>query len=123
LNNWAGALQRSSFSSTLFFPIEAMKIIPTPHSRLSALVPSIRMILRKRFYAYVPGHLRLSHSLATDFGLTYAEICELTNDLEDVTGLDVASADLSRVQTVGDLVREFQKQMPANPRSYQAALG
>lgn len=100
-----------------------MKIIPTPHSRLSALLPSIRMILRKHFYVYVPGHLRLSHSLTHDFGLTYAEICELTNFLEELTGTDISSADLTRVRNVGDLIREFQKQMPAGVRPYQAALG
>ncbi|MFT4033039.1 MAG: hypothetical protein QM669_11515 [Siphonobacter sp.] len=73
----------------------------------TSLLLAIRFVLEKRFYVSVPSRLGYRQSFSKDLGISEAELCELANELEEMTGLEVDN--MSNIQTVGDLVQQFHK--------------
>ncbi|PQA59446.1 hypothetical protein [Siphonobacter curvatus] len=70
------------------------------------LISSLKKLLNKSFYVY--SSVRLNHSFKKDYGLTYQELCELTNELEHLTGQEIAEPSLRSIDTVGDLINAFR---------------
>ncbi len=76
------------------------------------IISVLRTLFRKSFYVYAPRTIRLQHSFQQDFGLTDAELRELTNEVERVLGFELASPSLRNITTVGDMVNEFHASQP-----------
>lgn len=92
------------------------------------IISALRALFRKSFYVYAPRTIRLQHSFQQDFGLTDAELRELTNEVEQAVGLELATSSIRNINTVGDLVREFRSSQPITAfpsvgSSYSAFVG
>ena len=91
------------------------------------IISVLRTLFRKSFYVYAPRTIRLQHSFQQDFGLTDAELRELTNEVEHVLGVELANPSLRHIITVGDLVNEFRQNQSVSsftsaPSSYSALM-
>ncbi|OZI08282.1 hypothetical protein BWI93_10485 [Siphonobacter sp. BAB-5385] len=73
---------------------------------VNPLISALKKLLKKSFYVY--SSVRLNHSFKKDYGLTYQELCELTNELEYLTGQELSEPSLRSIDTVGDLINAFR---------------